>query len=499
MATTTAEPPAGLHTVPPNGKRPVGRPPKAASNGTPPPLIQSGDDESFWEWLDQIPKDQWQYLICYLWRTAPILDLSGGGKPVTVEKIVHAFDSQYILKTHGSGGYRFDISQIPPDGSKQKRIRQSYQMLIDQRYPPKLSYGTWIDDARNADWAWAKPALAEEAARLATGGAPQSQQAQTPAEALVDYLDVANKVKELSGGNENPSLVTAVMKMLEGSQAALRDYQDPVKQMATLKSLMEFAGGAKKEDSSLILILEMMKEQNRDLREELKSMRAQTPTNPLDGVKPVLELLATLGVNLGGGGGAVGKSSMGDTLVATAGDVLTKVIDKASDLAPALIGAYQFGKQKDLEIAAQAQRTGAQQRPWEWPGNKSPATVGNPAVAQQTAPVVPEGPMTPQTFFVRYKELFNEIYPHLLDCYNKRDGYDFQDWFIEGKGLDLWNQIKKDATPELLTQLTQMHPQLKPAWQPEEKVLIFFSQMLDDEGDEDDDEDVPVAQPEVVK
>ena len=499
MATTTVDPPAGPRAVPQTQKTPLGRP---RNDGKPPGSVPksvkasiTGDDESFWEEMDSTPKDAWNQRICYLWRTSPILDLSGGGKPVTIEKIVHPFDATYILNTHGSGGYRFDISEIPKDGSKQKRIRQSYQMLLDQRYPPKIAYGTWLDDPRNSEWAWAKPALLEEAQRIA---APQA--AQTPAEALVDYLDVATKVKELTGGNDDASLSKIVVTMLQNSQTALRDYQDPAKQMATLKAMIEMAGGASKsEDSSTTaMLLKMLIDQNKDLRQEIRESR-QNPSDPFEAFSKVLNLVTGLGVNIGGNGG--GPVHRGDVIASTVGDIVTKVVDKAADLAPAIIQAYQFGKQADLQIAQHGQQKAANPRPWEFQANAAPiATAPPPAPPLAPPPVaapapIPTGPMTPQLLFQKWGNLIREIFPQLQDFFRNQTGDDFRDWFLDRKGGDLWASFKKDATPELLTALTQMAPELKAVFTPEDKVLLFFANMLDDEEEEDDDEEntLPIA------
>ena len=500
MATTTVEPPAGPRVVKDGrgGARPgSGRPPTPETVEKRARVVAATQESglSTWEWLDSVPKANWQdKLICYLWRTAPIIDL-GSGKAASIERITHPFDLTYILKTHGSGGYRFDISEIPPDGSKQTRVRQFYENIFDVRFPPRIPYGTWVDDPRNADWAWAKPVLMEEAQRAA-----QPQEVQTPAQTLVDYLDVANKVKELSG-NDDPSLSGVVIRMLENSQTALRDYQDPVKQVATLKSLMEFAGAGKKEDSGMSLVVEILREELRSVREDLRAQRAQTPADPLQAsmgmIKGVADLLGGFGVNIGGGGGHM---KTGDVIASTVGDVITKVIEKAADLGPAIIGAYQFGKQKELEIAIHGQKPAANPRPWEFqPGAPPPAATPAPiSTAPPAAPPpapLPTGPMTPQLLFAKWGNLIREIFPQLQDSFKHESGDDFRDWFLDRKGADLWAAFKKDATPELLTQLTQMAPDLKVIFTPEDKVLLFFANMLDDEEEEEDDEEPPLEAP----
>jgi hypothetical protein len=494
MATTTVEPPAGPQVV----KRGPGRPPKE-QNGAAPPTAIHEDGPSTWEWVESVPKGNWQdKLICYLWRTAPIIDL-GSGKPSSIERIAHPFDLTYILKTHGSGGYRFDISEIPPDGGKQRRIKQFYENVFDQRFPPRIPLGSWVDDPRNADWQWAKPMLVDEAARMS---APQQAEQQTPAQTLVDYLDVANKVKELSGGQENPGLATVVIKMLENSNAALRDYQDPSKQIATLRSLMEFAGarGGNHEDASTTaMLLKMLIDQNKDLRDELRESRQNGSIDPLksglETVRSVLELVTGLGggiPGLGGGGRDNGVASI-------IGDITTKVIEKGVEIAPAIIQAYQFGKVKDLEIAAMQQRQQAD-KPWQMPPpTPTPAAVAAPvAVPQPTAPApppaTPAGPMTAPLLFNKHGAAIGRHIQAIIDHFKNKDGLELQDYIVEREGLNWWNEFKTDATPELLLEGVTSHPQLKMIFTPQDKVLLFFSDLLsEDDGDDAEEEEPPIT------
>ena len=476
MATTTIGTETGPRVVKDGrgGSRPgSGRPSNAEKlvNGTLPKpngKLVPEDDAHFWEWLDSIKPDEWQHLICYLWRTAPIVDLSGGGKPITVEKIVHPFDATYIYKTHGSGGYRFDISQIPTDGSRQKRIRQSHQVLIDTRFAPRLSYGTWIDDPRNKDWEWAKPSLMEEAAQLASAGQPQQSNA------VVDALELATKLKELSGGNADATMTGVVLQMLQNNQEALRDYQDPGKQFATLKSLMEMATPKQADNSGMGLLVEILREELRSVREDLRAVRA-TPNDPLSSFKGVLETLEGLGVNLRNPGTAKG----GNEIASIVGDVFSKVVDKASDLAPIIVEGYKFGKQRDLEMEALKQRQ--QQRPWEYNANQ-PAPVQPAAVAPVPVAPLPDQPMTPQLLFTKYRILIMRVAPFLIDHYkNDRGGDAFREWLQETEGLNTWSAFASDATPEMLTEGIMADPQAKFIFSDKDKVLQFFDEMLNPE------------------
>src|SRR5580698_1968035 len=108
MATTTTAPPAGPQVVKDGrgGARPgSGRTPKPETVEKRQKIATATTEEAqtTWEWIAAVPKANWQNkLICYLHRTAPIIDL-GSGKSSAIEIIAHPFDLTYILKTHGSG------------------------------------------------------------------------------------------------------------------------------------------------------------------------------------------------------------------------------------------------------------------------------------------------------------------------------------------------------------------------------------------------------------
>jgi hypothetical protein len=481
MATTTVDPPAGPKIVKGThgGARPgAGREPKPETvekRARVAAATQEEAQQSNWEWIAAIPKANWgNKLTCYAHRTAPLIDL-GSGKPVAIEIISHPFDLTYILKTHGSGGYRFDFSVIPEDGSKQTRIKQFYETVFDVRYPPRIPYGTWVDDARNKDWEWAKPALLEEAAKL-------GQQSQQQPNSLGDLLDIQLKLKELNGGNPDTTGMAAILVQLLSNQ-------DPAKQLEMTKTVMEMAEGKRPPaDTGMSLVVEVLREQLRSVQEDLRALRSVPPPDPFGGVKPVLELLSNLGVNIGG---PAGRSNPGDTLATTLGDIATKVIDKGADLAPLIVQAYQFGKQKDLEIAIHGQPTqtrGAQ--PWAYNPNApavaapQPQPAPTPATVVNTAPL-PDQPMTAQTLFLKYRGLIESIFPFLQDHFKRTNGDEFREWFIESKGTDTWAAFKKDATPELLVQLISMTPaNIKAVFSPDEKVREFFEDMLDEEGAE---------------
>ena len=481
MASTTSTPPEGPTIVKKQngGARPgAGRPPKAENlaDGTLPKRPHkeiSTDDAHWWEWLDTIPADEWQRLICYCWRTGPIVDLSGGGKPITVEKIVHPFDSTYIYKTHGSGAYRFDVSEIPADGSKQRRIRQSHQILIDVRYPPRIPYGTWLDDARNKEWEWARPALLEEATRLAN---PPQEQAPSPTETMNEMLDMQLKLKELNGGDGNAVLMQAILAA-----------SDPTKQLALMKQMMEMGNAGKPQaDPMMVMFMQMMMEDRKAAREEAREARAQqsVAVDPMASFDKVLGTLERFGVKIGG---ANAKANPGDTIAATIGDIASKVVDGLVSNAPLAIQAFSQAKAMDLrkaEIEAN-QRANPQPatQPWALPNPGAPQVAAAPSPGPQLVQPQSDQPMTAQLLFFKYKAQLERSFPFLADHFRTANGDDFREWLIAHEGLNLWADFKRDATAEMLTEgATTLGGAI---FTPREKVLEFFTHMLDDAPDED--------------
>lgn len=499
MATTTSRetpgpqavstPPKRAHVAtgqPKGGLRdPVGGRPAAPPKPSPSPAVI--EESSFWEWLENLPKNSWgQNLLAYVWRCGPLID-TGNGKPTSIAKLSEPFDLKFMLENFGSGYYRFDVCETPPSpATKGKCLRRSYEMVLDMRYPPKIPMGTWIDDTRNANWEWCRGDLEAEAERRSAASQPQQSNG------IIDTLELFTKLQEISGGKADSSMTAVVLQMLQSNQEALRNYQDPAKQFTTLKSLMDMAGGGKQQDSGMGMVLEIMRDELRATRAELAALRAQPPVNPVAQLKETLGVLQDLGMNMPGSGG--GKAN-GNSITEAVIDVAGKVIDKLADVAPSAIAAYQFGKQKEAEIE-QIKANAPKNRPWEFGADKTPAVAGpvaspNPAPPAAAAPPMEQVPMTAQRLFTKYAALIQSIGPILIDHFQGSDGIAFQDWFLDRKGREVFNAFRADATPELLTEAVTAHPNLKLIFQPEEKVLQFFSDLLsdpDDEEEQDDDE-----------
>lgn len=469
MATTTPTE-TGIQAVPPlskaepKPKHAGGRPPKPVP---PPPSAETG---SFWQWLDEIPKDDWQHLFVYVWRTGPIVDLSGGGKPITVEKIAQPFDQNYIFKTHGSGGYRFDVCHSNPEATDKRRLRQHYDLLLDLRYPPRVPIGDWVDDPRNKNWEWAKPQLEADAQQRTLKAAeaingPAEPQSKT--EELGAMLDLVQKLSPKADGNQ--AILIELMKQNDPSK-----FIDMYEKIAS-----KVNPPANKEESSITMLL--MAHMLKQLETKAEPAAARDPlaeaTNLMQGVKGLME---AAGVNQNPG--APAKMDTTALVVQGVGDVIGKAFDQFGPYVPQILQVMQHSKDRDLQIAQVNAAKGMNpSRPWEFQGTAAnPAVQPPPITAPAPAPHPENAPMTPMVFFSKHKALLDEMFPHFRDWFNNEDGYYVADWIIDRKGRDSYNAVRKDATVSMLMQITGAVPELNAIFQPKPDAELFFTELLCD-------------------
>lgn len=509
MATTTLPPDtenvAGPQVVKPGGKdKNIGGRPRKWAKVPISKKTSEVSEETFWEWLDKLPKDGWaNRYICYVWRTAPIIDLSGGGKAITIEKIARPFDSQDILRTHGSGGYKFDVCERNADGTEQKRIRQSYETIIDMRYPPRVSLGDWVDHPQNKNWSWAIPELQAAETERSKRANPVAPEPVSAAAQIKESLELANIV---NGGNKDESINAAIVKLIS-------EISDPNRQFMMLKILKEMQpvdSGASKND----LMVEILREELRAMREELREARNSKPASD--------DLAATLlktvlgrvmeGGDIFGGGGSPAKADLGSTIAAGISDVLGKVVEKGTEVLPGVLATIQHVKDRDLQIAQVAQsRQMNPERPWEFQGRTQPAVQpavqpqpqpATPQPSQPTTPMPPAIPQPIQAFLAKYQIPLTKHMASIMHTFQNTDGYDMLETLLEREGRDFLDQFQKDASVDLLWQLTQLNANLKAVFQPEGKARQYFTELLTNpdeipEGDDDDEEgegkDTPVG------
>jgi hypothetical protein len=451
------------------------------------PIVGDPEAQTFPEWLASTTEEDWdKRLICYLWRCEPITDRKSGGGPSSIDILTRKFDSKEILKLHGSGRYRFDISYRPPDGGKQKRVRQDYETIFNLDHPPKIAVGEWLEDPRNKDWAWCRPQLeAEEKQRVLKAAAALNGNEPAPASQTAQLTETIELVQKLVPKDSNQALLIELLR-----QANPTNMLTLAKELAALNQPGQATNG---EGSMQMMLMKY-------LLDEMKEAR-QSRSNPADPMEVATSFLTKAKDLFGGSGllapaagGAVTKLDATSVAVQGATDILGKVVDGVSSHLPDLIRVFQYSKQVELEIAKiAAAKDMNPAKPWEYAGpTAAPVMNPNPAPrpASASAPMPTPPPpqtytpepqaMSPQLFFAKYQRVLQNHFQFLVDNFQHEDGYAFRDHLIAREGQNTVASIRGDATVDLLMQLCQSHPQLREIFQPPEKAKLFFTELLTD-------------------
>lgn len=462
-------------------------------------------DVDFWDWLTQFSADEWQNIIAYLWRAAPIIDRRAAGKATHVKKYATRFDLERIMQEEGSGQYRIDLCRTDPATTIQRRIAQHYFTILNLDYPPRLPHGDWLKDPDNAMWAWAEAALKKRANEAAAAAADPAVTGPTPAaDPNTMFNTVLNGIRSLRGEQgDNSEIASTVLQIVQANQSQMVALMDPVKQLETLQTLLaairpDDTGAAAAAAASNNLIVDVLREDLRETRKELREMRAQqhnaTPAPSfvetlLADIPKLQQVASALGFSRRAGSADAGPDW---------GSVAVQVIDKLADHVPAMIDLWRASKETpgtigagnwNLNRTAQPQTTTA----------PAPNVTTQPAAAS-TAATAAAGPELSeeertrlQTILVKYGKLIEAVAPFLVDQYRAGlTGYDFRDWFKSRHGALVWNALKTEVGAEQLCALAQQHPHLKAALAPPERLLAFLQDFFTEDGEERSD-DEPTA------
>jgi hypothetical protein len=483
MATSTIKeveelraPPVGLREKSPSLSR-RGKSSKGPARPKPTPAPPDDDEEElpaaaaapaepegeqdFFQKMTNFSTEEWSNMILYLFRTAPITDRRAAGKDLNIQKYHHPIDPERVMLDHGSGSYRVDW--IRSINSRSVRIGQHYFQILNMDYPPKVPLGEWIDDPRNADWLWAKPGIA--AAQAVTTG-PNGQtiimpnNSNTPENFFKQMKDFREAV-----GDSSKEGATVAEKAIEGMMQLTRENR-------------ELVNRAPAKDDKL---LDMLMEDRRSQREEIAALRNMILNKPAE--KSLVQQLAELQPLI-----KLIKPNAA-AAVATEESGILGVVSKLADHIPEVLNMIAMS------------RGGSASGPGATPGPPTLPPLAPPP-ATQTQPgsetPAPEGFTDEQkkalqemnrrmsAVWTAYGKLIEQCGQFMVDQFSRGlTGYDFRDWFWEAWGKNNWNNLRRDAGPEVLTALTQQHPQLKVVLTPPERVLHFFIEFFTVEGKED--------------
>ena len=475
---------------------------KKANNSPPQPLPEGGNltvEVPWWDWIANFNDDEWNYLLAYVHRVSPMCDRKAAGKPVAIAKLQRRFDLDDILKEFGSGHYRFDVvrrNPRPGPGEKiQERIRQEYVSIINTDFPPRVPLGDWMNDPENEMWKWAEEPLklqrAQANARIKTfedlpagtnGGNNSAEIFNTILEGVKTLRPAESDTAGLAG---------QLLQIVMNNQQAMQALNDPAKQLATLKNLLDTLQPAQRDPDASTMMLEFMKDQVSALREELKEMRlagqGKSFTDQLKEFTTVFtEVAPSLGFNKRGAPNPNPGSGGTDW-----GNVIEKILDKGQAYVPAIV--------------AMMQRAGNGAAPAQpgWSPTVQPAIAAvQPQQQQQpNPPAQPEAPTMPltaeqteamkqletkmQACWTKHQAFIQQVIPFVVDRFRaKETGYDLRDWFLDRYGRLVWTQFRDDSGPEVLTTLAGLHPYLKTVLGPPELVLVYFQEFFTEPGQE---------------
>jgi hypothetical protein len=492
-------PPIETQPVAPIQPRKNGR---AAKGPAPAGAIPPGVD--FWDWLSVFTPDDWPNLIGYLWRTAPLIDRRlSSGRATSIRKYATKFDLERIMLDEGSGGYRLDFCRIEPGTGLQRRIAQHFFEIVNMDYPPRVPLGDWIDDPDNQMWRWAEPALKQREAEADAAGAPLLNATPDPS---AMFTTVLQGIRTLRGeSNDNTSLAAAVIQMVQTNQTAMLALNDPAKQLHTLQSLLTLITPKEKPGGENNLLIEFFREELKATREELREMRQQKQVPPRSFMEEVKELVPALKelaplLGLRAAGRASDETDWGNVAITA--------IDKLSEHVPLFIQAIRDRNGERPPVVAWPLIDNPPKKETTSPGNATAPPGGattEPSPAASATDEEQRARATAKTILAKYGPLIQAIAPFMVDQYKGGlTGYDFRDWFLSRHGSLNWTGLRDECGAENLVALAQMHPHLKVALAPPERLLVFLKDFFIEPGQEpaedvQTDDDTKQPQPEAVQ
>jgi hypothetical protein len=461
MADVTQMEPVSGAISPLNGaeppKRPRGRPRKVEKPSEPEEReeddagTQFTGNEDIWTKLANFTPEEWNQTICYLDRVMPRTDRKANGKPVHIQAYTAGCTREEIMREHGSGVYQLHVNVIDPAAAKSHRIHREVFTIRNIKFPPVVAPGDWIEDKVNDNWIWGAHMPA-----TANGGS------YPPGFNISDIMDKADQ---------------RALKMVEIMTPKAPPPKDDTVLTTLLNKLLDksLAAPPPPDNSSLNFIIEELRADRKELREEIKELRNKPALEPTKGILEQLEE----------GMPIIDRIVAKFSTKSSKSDIWQNITEKAIDQLPDLI---QLGHDFIKKPAPQPQQQRQQQQ-------------GLPAAAQ-AQPSTPAADLTPEQqakqrlewVLQKHQEHLFSIAPTIIEYFKVGDGFGLRDWYLPLHGLLNWADLRRDIPPELLTNILTAHPFLKTELSPPEALTTFFEQFFTDQDSEDEDDTPPVEQ-----
>ena len=478
MATTeTAAAPATPAPPPPAAKRERGRPRKERTETK----AEGEESIDFFSFIKSFNDQEWgEFLFMYLYRRLPITDRKLTGNDIYIAKYVKPVEAEDVMQEYGSGEYKLMLNRYDPATRKNTRLSHYVFRILNEKYPPKIPLGEWIDDERNRDWAWAKPALLQQQAER-QGSSPVTMMPNSfsdPVKVVEAVLNVMQKMDPGRDKRDQAALADRVVQVMHEGQKEMLAASSPTKQMELISSIVTAlkGGGDNKSDNAFMTLLSSQLTESQKFNRELLTKLMTKDETPRKSVREelseVMEIADAIRGNGRGGGGSTGwdvAKEVGIKFLEIAGNVGTAI---------AMRHGLPNGKRPAATIAGQIEPASTQ-----------------PPTDEEKAEML-------QRLNQAYGPMLDEVAPHLVDKFLREDGRQFRDWFIEEYGNRAYGAIASMDTRTII-EMFAMRLQQAPEpirvelakLQPLDAVERFIEEFKSEEDADDGEDPHEPAQP----
>lgn len=443
------------------------------------------DRTGFFATLSGYSQVEWERLMLYVYRIAPITDrLATGNRAKYIAKYGQPIDEDTLLKEHGSGTYRLTLNKVNDQG-KHTTIGRYDADIENVKFPPVVPIGEWVDDPANKRWAWAKQKI-DQAAQPAAPAQPASSGPKI-SELITAVRDLKELSKEaapppapappdpvaqLKGTVEAVSSIVALAKPDKAEKPA----EDPM-----MKFIVDRLAAS--EDRNSKLMDRLLDKQNAPVpapaADPLRDLAMKMLEKRLDKMdEPAAESADARASRLNGT----------QELIVELGKVVAPVLEKALGLFTVIATAKAAAVPQPRR--PHAQTVDATAIAPVQPGQPEPAPAA-PETQEQPQPQEPPRQIDPKQAMLNF--ILSQVTPTMMDHLENGDGTSFAEWFCGmviqipnvpppvnklpgSEALKFAKQFGKQAIIDAYRGAPELWQQIAPSQQAEE----HFSQFLDD-------------------
>ena len=244
---------------------PVESAPAAAAEPIPPKKARGRQSQtaqgSFWQRLMAIPKEEWEskrsYLYLYLME--PFVNIKTEGEAGYLSKLYEPIEPDFIMNRWGSGKYFARLKHRVPGQNGDTDVDKLTFEIVNPAYPPKLPRKMWEHDPRNERWLSMLP---KESDGKQTTAAETAQLFQTFLQMKDSFSEGTEQQDATSQLETTVNIASRLMEMAKPKEAAPpADPWDAASKILNMRS-----------DNPVV---DMMREELKAIREELKEERTE--------------------------------------------------------------------------------------------------------------------------------------------------------------------------------------------------------------------------------